>query len=174
MKQIHLITRKQAKLFDLKHYYTGKLCKNGHDSERQTTNGSCCQCLKKYMKDYFVANKQKMIATANKWIKDNSYHRIYYKNNSTKFMSWQRIRKLAKTNRTPSWLTKSQKRQIQIEHELAAWCTKVTGIKYHVDHIVPLQGKTVSGLHVPWNLQVIPAKDNLIKSNKFSEKEASL
>ena len=82
-------------------------------------------------------------------------------------MFWRRTRKLAKINRTPNWLTKDQKRQIEIEHQLAAWCTKVTGIKYHVDHIVPLQGKTVSGLHVPWNLQVIPASDNHKKSNRF-------
>ena len=167
MKQIHLVTRKQAKLFGLKRYYTGNLCRNGHDSERQTTNGCCCQCLKNYMKTYFVSNKEKMIATANKWIKNNAYHRIYYKNHSVKSMFWRRTRKLAKINRTPNWLTKDQKRQIEIEHQLAAWCTKVTGIKYHVDHIVPLQGKTVSGLHVPWNLQVIPASDKHKKSNRF-------
>lgn len=53
-------------------------------------------------------------------------------------------------------------------YHLAKVRTQITGMKWHVDHIVPLKGRGVCGLHVPWNLRVIPAIDNLKKHNHYS------
>lgn len=76
-------------------------------------------------------------------------------------------RRSAKINRTPSWLTADDRWMIEQAYELAALRTKLFGFAWHVDHVLPLQGKLVSGLHTPYNLQVIPGADNVRKSNKF-------
>lgn len=66
---------------------------------------------------------------------------------------------------TPKWLTKEHKQQIADTYELMRDCRAVTGEDYHVDHIVPLKGENVCGLHIPWNLQVLPGYVNVFKSN---------
>jgi hypothetical protein len=73
----------------------------------------------------------------------------------------------AKMQRTPAWLTEDDYWLIKQAYELAAIRTKLFGFTWHVDHVIPLQGNAVSGLHVPQNLQVIPGAQNIAKNNKF-------
>jgi hypothetical protein len=76
-------------------------------------------------------------------------------------------RRLSKIHRTPNWLTEDDHWLIKEIYDLASLRSKLTKIKWHVDHILPLQGKYISGLHVPSNLQVIPSTLNICKANKF-------
>lgn len=71
----------------------------------------------------------------------------------------------AKLNATPTWLTKDHLDLIEMKYKLAAYLTRETGIRWTVDHIIPLQGDNVCGLHVPWNLRVITSSENSSKSN---------
>ena len=73
----------------------------------------------------------------------------------------KRVRRRAtQLNATPKWLTKNDKEKIR---KIYAKCPK----GYHVDHIVPLKGKDVCGLHVPSNLRIITAHKNQSKGNRF-------
>lgn len=69
--------------------------------------------------------------------------------------------------RTPKWVGSEEKWLMKEAYDLAALRTRVTGFSWHVDHIIPLQGKLVSGLHVPTNLQVIPGVANIRKRNNY-------
>lgn len=79
----------------------------------------------------------------------------------------QMARKSAKLKRTPAWLTDDDLDRIKCLYQLAAMRNRESGYDWHVDHIIPLQGEFVSGLHVPRNLRVIPALDNMRKSNLY-------
>lgn len=70
----------------------------------------------------------------------------------------------AQTMRTPAWADHGKIRAV---YELAAQLSKISGIKFHVDHRIPLMGKLVSGLHVHGNLQILSETENCAKWNKF-------
>lgn len=109
--------------------------------------------IKKYKEKYYKDNKDKFLEKSKKW----------KKNNREKTNLFARLRNRPK-QMTP--LVKSYKTEIKCFYDEAKRLTQETGTRYVVDHIMPLIGTNFSGLHVPWNLQVITESENCKKSNK--------
>jgi hypothetical protein len=76
-------------------------------------------------------------------------------------------RRAAKLNRTPTWLTEFDLFKMQCFYSIAAMLSRNNQELWVVDHVIPLQGKLVSGLHVPSNLQLMRARSNESKGNKY-------
>lgn len=76
-------------------------------------------------------------------------------------------RRAMKLQATPKWLTKNQIEHIKAYYETAEMLSKLWNIDMEVDHIVPLKGVNVCGLHVPWNLQIMVGTANRIKGNRL-------
>ena len=99
----------------------------------------------------------------------NEKHSAYKKaNRGLSNAQWMKYH-ANKLNATPAWLTDEQNDDIKTMYVLAKKFEKLCNTRYHVDHIVPLAGKDVCGLHVPWNLQLLPASVNIAKGNKHNE-----
>lgn len=103
-------------------------------------------------------NKEAVKKARDKWASNNT-HKLREKG----------MRRYAsQTQQTPNWLNKGH--MVEIEG-FYFFCKIFKG--YQVDHIVPIRGKTVSGMHVPWNLQVLTAEQNRAKSNSFNQQMES-
>lgn len=118
---------------------------------------------------YREGNREKILEWHRRYGKENlekirERHRQYREANPEKRAANRAKRRAAKLNRTPSWADIEHIKQF---YEARQAISEATGREYHVDHMIPLQGKTVSGLHVPGNLQIIPAERNMSKSNTF-------
>lgn len=127
------------------------------------------------------ANPDKAAAATRDWLARNQDRLPFYaRNDKQRNREWQlanpaRVREKArryqakKRGATPTWLTAIQCAQIQEFYEIAEALEMQTGVRYHVDHIHALNGKNFCGLHVPWNLQVLPYDENIRKSNRLVE-----
>jgi hypothetical protein len=138
----------------------------------------CKPCSCKAGKAYRADNPNKIKAyNINNVDKIAKYHKAYRSNNADKIKAYklanpdkrnaiQAKRRASNLQATPKWLTTEQLKQILTFYVEAKRLEQETGVKYHVDHIIPLQGSNVCGLHVPWNLQILSATENLSKGNK--------
>lgn len=129
----------------------------------QNVAGLCTVCRRKeYQRSYFQANKADLVAKNIEWKSRNRESpretlRKHYIANKSQYRAKDALRRANELRATPAWADKEAIKAIY------AACPK----GYHVDHIVPLKGKNVCGLHVAENLQILPAAENIRKNNKF-------
>ncbi len=146
----------------------------------------CAACLKAYQAEYRANNAQRIADSKKAWKLANKEHveekdRLYaalhpdrrakartkwVAANPGKDTAAKARNRQARHKRVPTWLSVDDLWLIEQAYDLAALRTKMFGFSWHVDHVLPLNGKRVSGLHVPTNLQVIPWVENLRKGNR--------
>jgi hypothetical protein len=180
-------TRKKAKELGVKRFNTRKPCDRGHISDRYTLNGGCIACHKLKGNENYQENRQSYIDRAIAWAEDNhdktvAAKRKWRKVNPEKQLAaeaaWRARNPMYgrekcaarwenQSNRTPKWLTKTDFAEMAEIYKLSSTLTRVLGVPFHVDHVIPLCGGKVSGFHMPSNLQILTASENCSKGNKF-------
>jgi 5-methylcytosine-specific restriction endonuclease McrA len=191
-------TRAEAKATGAKYYFTGDPCKHGHIAPRKT-KGSCIECLKvewaraletradyyrEYNKSeagrqakegYYARNKDAIIAAAQARPDEakRQYRKTHKINNPELYKELVSVRRRRFRDATPKWLSVEQKMEIRLKYRLAIEMSRTTGVRHAVDHVIPLQGEEVCGLHVPWNMEVITQDENLKKYNKLVDPSTS-
>jgi hypothetical protein len=129
--------------------------------------------LKEKHAKYYQEHQEEIIAKVQVWQKANKEkHRTrsleWQVKNPAKANARNARRRAAKLNATPKWLTREHLKQIERYYIVAKWVESILNEPIEVDHIVPLQGENVSGLHAPWNLQLLTEEENCSKKNKFT------
>ena len=162
MKRINILTGKLFKFKDARDdgfiflkYKTSKIKKNGYFEECWLRPESFIKELQRLIKHQEDNSKR-----------HNEVCKKYRQKNLDKMANLSAKYRADKYKQTPKWLSKSQLDEIFKFYEMAKTLESIFPWKQHVDHIIPLRGKDVCGLHVPWNLQIISEHMNKRKSNK--------
>ena len=129
--------------------------------------------IRKRNRDYHARNREKRNAQSATYRAANpekmrQLDRSYRQANPDKKAAKAAKARADRAQATPPWLTADHLEEIESFYATAKALEQAFGGKYDVDHIFPVKGKTSCGLHVPWNLQVLPASENRRKSNKLT------
>lgn len=117
------------------------------------------------------AERRRLICPVYKlWI--SVYRLDWERRNSPMVIAKTNRRRAARIGATPKWLTAIQKAEIQAFYDISVALKVQTGVLYTVDHIHPLRGENFSGLHVPWNMQIMSHSANSSKANRIQPEHA--
>lgn len=137
----------------------------------------CKACRSAVIAKWREANKEKVLEQMRKtnrdWYEKNKQRAkekqsAYAKNNKAKVNARAAQRRAALKQRTPQW---ADMEQIKMWYEAAEVLSR-SGVEFHVDHCVPLMGRTVSGLHTHDNMQILPWYLNVKKNAKFEGEQS--
>ncbi len=146
--------------------YPDKL-KNGTSIRRLL--GNCKLCVSEKQKQWKAVNKQKVKS----YYSDNrekylANSKAYQKANIARAKALMARARARKIKRIPKWADNEETLQKIIEiYQKATNLTNETGVSYEVDHIIPLMHSDVCGLHIPENLQIITAAENIVKMDTW-------
>ena len=156
---------------------TKSILEFGTNKSRKDSLADECKICKRVMDNkYSESHREEARKKASDWyykniekarIVNKAYNYLWVRENKDKNCAKASKYRASKLKAAPLWLTEEDLKNIKIEYSLAQWTSEAMGRSYHVDHIIPLRGKQVCGLHVPWNLQVIPASINIQKGNRI-------
>lgn len=185
---MEIISRKEAKERGLRYYFTGNSCKRGHICKRYVSTYTCYECDNERNTSIGITEERRKWRNNYQieWVNRPENKERYLKKNRSCNMSSEQLelkrarqrkenlkdwRILANRHnsrrldakrllRVPKWAQLNEIKQFYLNCPL----------NHHVDHIVPLCGRLVSGLHVLENLQYLPASENLKKGNSYEVK----
>lgn len=158
--------------------YVGSLCRNGNHGPRRVSDGNCiCKpCAQaraasraEYIQAWSEKNREaareiKRRSAARRVEAKRESNRRYRKENAAKILADTRARQAMLLRAMPAWADRAK---IAAFYAEAKRLEREQGGKWHVDHVIPLRGKNVCGLHVEHNLRVCPAQENASKGNRF-------
>lgn len=138
------------------------------DKVRYYVRESCKRAYEKNPEKYREKSRSKRAGNPEKYrdIVKKSYAKTYQIRHASE-RARLNAASAARRRLPPDWLDAISLAQIQEMYDIAKAVSVQTGIKHHVDHIIPLNAKLVNGLHVPWNLQVITASENCAKGARL-------
>jgi hypothetical protein len=137
-----------------------------------------------YVREWNARNRGRVSAICRKYYKSNretvrerqrAYYlktrdvrlanmRERYAGNKGEYIANAKCRRMAQVKAMPKWANRAEIGKLYCEAQMLSLCT---GVLHHVDHIYPIKNERLCGLHVHWNLRVIPAKENREKSNRI-------